>query len=51
MCFKISNRSVPSGRVGLGREATFRTNDQFREAVQNREIQDVQELESKLQRK
>lgn len=44
-------RSVPSGRVGLARESTFRSNDQFREAVMSREMQDIQELESKMQRK
>jgi hypothetical protein len=37
--------------VGLAREATFRSNDQFREAVMSREMQDIQELEGKLQRK
>lgn len=45
------HRSVPSGRVGLAREATFRSNDQFREAVMAQEMQDIQELETKLQRK
>lgn len=48
---RVFCRSVPSGRVGLTREATFRSNDQFREAVASREMQDIQELESKLQRK
>jgi len=42
---------VPSGRVGTAREATFRTNDQFRDAVAQREMTDIQELEAKLQRK
>jgi hypothetical protein len=37
--------------VGLTRESTFRSNDQFREAVASREMQDIQELETKLQRK
>jgi hypothetical protein len=37
--------------VGLARESTFRSNDQFREAVMSREMQDIQELESKMQRK
>lgn len=44
-------RSVPSGRVGAQREAVFRSNDQFREAVAQREMQDITELEGKLQRK
>uniref|UniRef100_A0A383VV88 Dynamin-type G domain-containing protein n=1 Tax=Tetradesmus obliquus TaxID=3088 RepID=A0A383VV88_TETOB len=43
--------SVPSGRVGAQREAVFRSNDQFREAVAQREMQDITELEGKLQRK
>eukprot|EP00775_Hariotina_reticulata_P003076 gene3076-3355_t len=43
--------SVPSGRVGAAREATFRTNDQYRDAVAQREMTDIQELQSKLQRK
>jgi hypothetical protein len=37
--------------VGAAREAVFRSNDQFREAVVQREMQDITELEGKLQRK
>jgi hypothetical protein len=37
--------------VGAACESTFRSNEQFREAVMAREVVDVQELEGKLQRK
>jgi hypothetical protein len=37
--------------VGLARESTFRSNEQFREAVMGREMTDIQQLEAKLQRK
>ena len=43
--------SVPSGRVGAARESMFRSNEQFREAVSQREAQDVKELEGKLGRR
>ncbi|GBG59025.1 hypothetical protein CBR_g24372 [Chara braunii] len=42
--------SVPSGRVGMGRDAVYRSNDHFREAVALREALDVQLLEEKLDR-
>eukprot|EP00250_Pteridium_aquilinum_P033868 c6523_g1_i1 orf=228-3032(+) len=42
--------SVPSGRIGAGRDSVYRSNDQFREAVAMREAQDVTELEEKLDR-
>lgn len=42
--------SVPSGRVGAGRDSVYRSNDQFREAVALREAQDVAALEEKLDR-
>jgi hypothetical protein len=42
---------VPSGRVGSARDAVFRSNDHFREALAEREARDVAELEAKLGRK
>lgn len=42
--------SVPSGRVGTNRDAVYRSNDQFKEAVSLREAQDVAALEEKLGR-
>ncbi|KAH9308354.1 hypothetical protein KI387_036265, partial [Taxus chinensis] len=42
--------SVPSGRVGTNRDAVYRSNDQFKEAVASREAQDVAALEDKLGR-
>ena len=44
-------RSVPSGRVGAAREAVFRSNDHFREALADREAADVADLEGKMGRK
>ncbi len=44
-------RSVPSGRVGAARDAVFRSNEAFREAVDARAARDVAELEAKLGRK
>lgn len=35
-------RSVPSGRVGNAKDAIFRSNEHFREAVGERESMDVQ---------
>ncbi|KAK9814730.1 hypothetical protein WJX72_010634 [[Myrmecia] bisecta] len=43
--------SVPSGRVGNAKDAVFRSNDHFREAVHDREEVDVAELEHRLDRK
>ena len=43
--------SVPSGRVGNSKDAIFRSNEHFREAVADREAMDVAELESRLGRK
>ena len=40
--------SVPSGRVGLSRDSMFRSNDNFREAVVQREQADIVELERRL---
>lgn len=44
-------RSVPSGRVGNAKDAVFRSNDVFRQAVALREAQDVTELEHRLGRR
>ncbi|GAB4820130.1 hypothetical protein N2152v2_007176 [Parachlorella kessleri] len=43
--------SVPSGRVGNSKDAIFRSNEHFREAVAEREAMDVAELEARLQRR
>ncbi|CAL5226962.1 g9847 [Coccomyxa viridis] len=43
--------SVPSGRVGNAKDAIFRSNEHFREAVGERENLDVQELEHRLDRR
>jgi len=43
--------SVPSGRVGNSRDAIFRSNEHFREAVAEREALDVAELEARLGRR
>ena len=43
--------SVPSGRVGNSRDAIFRSNEHFREAVAERESLDVAELEARLGRR
>ncbi|KAI4296319.1 hypothetical protein L6164_036287 [Bauhinia variegata] len=42
--------SVPSGRVGSGCDAVFRSNDEFKQAVSLREMEDVASLEAKLGR-
>lgn len=42
--------SVPSGRVGFGRDAVYQSDDHFREAVGLREGQDVHALQEKLDR-
>ncbi|GMH03122.1 hypothetical protein Nepgr_004961 [Nepenthes gracilis] len=42
--------SVPSGRVGSGHESVFRSNDEFKQAVSSREMEDVASLENKLGR-
>ena len=44
-------RSVPSGRVGNAKDAIFRSNEHFRQAVGEREDCDVGELEHRLDRK
>ena len=44
-------RSVPSGRVGSGKDSVFRSNEDFRAAVMEREAQDVAEVEAKLGRR
>lgn len=43
-------RSVPSGRVGNSKDALFRSNEHFREAVAERETFDILELEKRLDR-
>ncbi|XXG87115.1 hypothetical protein AAC387_Pa11g1881 [Persea americana] len=42
--------SVPSGRVGCGHESVYRSNDEFKQAVSLRELEDVASLEEKLGR-
>ncbi|KAF1876522.1 hypothetical protein Lal_00021236, partial [Lupinus albus] len=42
--------SVPSGRVGSGSDSLYRSNDEFKQAVCFREIEDVASLEEKLGR-
>lgn len=42
--------SVPSGRVGPGGESIYRSNDEFKEAVFLREVEDIATLEEKLGR-
>ena len=43
--------SVPSGRVGAGKDARFRSNDDFRAAVAEREAADVADLERRMDRR
>ena len=42
--------SVPAGRVGNARDAIYRSNDHYREAVAQQELQDVHELQMRLGR-
>ncbi|GAB4838318.1 ARP2/3 actin-organizing complex subunit Arc5 [Ancistrocladus abbreviatus] len=42
--------SVPSGRVGSGHDSVFRSNDEFKQAISMREMEDVSSLEGKLGR-
>ena len=42
---------MPSGRVGNTKDAIFRSNEHFREAVADRESADVAELEARLGRR
>ncbi|XP_058089821.1 dynamin-like protein ARC5 [Magnolia sinica] len=42
--------SVPSGRVGSGHDSVYRSNDEFKQAVSLRELEDVASLEEKLGR-
>ncbi|KAG1369941.1 dynamin-like protein ARC5 [Cocos nucifera] len=42
--------SVPSGRVGSGHEAVYRSNEEFKKAISLRELEDVASLEEKLGR-
>ncbi|WOL02352.1 hypothetical protein Cni_G11071 [Canna indica] len=42
--------SVPSGRVGSGNEAVYRSNEEFKKAICLREMEDIASLEEKLGR-
>ncbi|KAK2665327.1 hypothetical protein Ddye_003901 [Dipteronia dyeriana] len=42
--------SVPSGRVGTGHDSVYRSNEEFKQAVSLREIEDIVSLEEKLGR-
>ncbi|XP_057976631.1 dynamin-like protein ARC5 [Malania oleifera] len=42
--------SVPSGRVGSGHESVYRSDDEFKQAISLREMEDVASLEEKLGR-
>ncbi|EEF33759.1 dynamin-like protein ARC5 [Ricinus communis] len=42
--------SVPSGRVGSGHDSVYRSNDEFKQAISLRELEDVASLEEKLGR-
>ncbi|XP_042008602.1 dynamin-like protein ARC5 [Salvia splendens] len=42
--------SVPSGRVGTGHESVYRSNDEFKQAISLREMDDRAALEEKLGR-
>lgn len=42
--------SVPSGRVGSGHDSVYRTNDEFKQSISLREVEDVKSLEEKLGR-
>ncbi|KAK8363974.1 hypothetical protein V6Z11_A03G200800 [Gossypium hirsutum] len=42
--------SVPSGRVGSEHDSVYRSNDEFKQAIISREVQDIASLEEKLGR-
>ncbi|KAM1225706.1 hypothetical protein ACFX13_045142 [Malus domestica] len=42
--------SVPSGRVGVGQDSVYRSNDEFKKAISLREMEDVASLEEKMGR-
>ncbi|KAK4837067.1 hypothetical protein QYF36_002572 [Acer negundo] len=42
--------SVPSGRVGTGQDSVYRSNEEFKQAVSLREMEDIVSLEEKLGR-
>ena len=50
-CVCVLCRSVPSGRVGSGRDHVYKNNEQFREAVVAQEREDVTALEQRLLRR
>ncbi|XP_010507946.1 PREDICTED: dynamin-like protein ARC5 isoform X2 [Camelina sativa] len=42
--------SVPSGRVGYGQDSVYSSNDEFKQSVSLREMEDISSLEKKLGR-
>ncbi|KAL9363437.1 hypothetical protein Peur_046222 [Populus x canadensis] len=40
--------SVPSGRVGSGHDSVYSSNDEFKQAISLREVEDIASLEEKL---
>uniref|UniRef100_A0A6N2L9Y3 Dynamin-type G domain-containing protein n=1 Tax=Salix viminalis TaxID=40686 RepID=A0A6N2L9Y3_SALVM len=42
--------SVPSGRVGSGHDSVYSSNDDFKQAISLREVEDISSLEEKLGR-
>ncbi|CAA6660413.1 unnamed protein product [Spirodela intermedia] len=42
--------SVPSGRVGTGRDSIYKSNEEFKKAISSREVEDIASLEEKLGR-
>ncbi|KAB5553345.1 hypothetical protein DKX38_010656 [Salix brachista] len=42
--------SVPSGRVGSGHDSVYSSNDDFKQAISFREVEDISSLEEKLGR-
>ncbi|MQL82058.1 hypothetical protein Taro_014534 [Colocasia esculenta] len=42
--------SVPSGRVGSGRDSVYKTNEEFKKAISLREVEDIASLEEKIGR-
>ena len=44
-------RSVPSGRIGSSKDDVYRSNEEYRDAVAAREMQDIAEVEAKMGRR
>jgi hypothetical protein len=44
-------RSVPSGRIGPSKDDVYRSNEEYRDAVAAREMQDIAEVEAKMGRR